>query len=158
MQAIATANAERVVWFVVADEATALIYDATSRNGSLNKRYEIVNEVARQKTDELIADKGGRSFDSHGQGRHTLAKEKADPKRHASVGFAHEIAQLVSGAMHRGDCREFAIIAAPRFLGILRAEFDKTSAEPPFLTLDKDLVQEGPDAVLRHVKEEQERP
>jgi len=127
---------------VVADEAKAIIYGSETRRGPLSEVCSLENDSARKKTDQLVSDKGGRSFDSHGQGRHTLQKEKSDPKRHASTMFAKDIVNRLSNEKHRGACREFALVAAPRFLGLLRDELATTSIGEPFLTINKDIVGE----------------
>lgn len=126
--------------FVVADEARAIIYGAATRRGDLQELHSMENQTVRRKTEQLISDKGGRSFDSHGQGRHTLIREKSDPKRHASAMFAKDIVQWLSAAKHKGACRGFALVAAPRFLGVLRDELASTSIGEPFLTINKDIV------------------
>ena len=58
---------------VVADESKAVVYRRATRSGPLQEIFTFNNEAARLKTGELLADKGGRSFDSHGHGRHTRA-------------------------------------------------------------------------------------
>ena len=67
---------------VVADESKAVVYRRGTLSGPLQEVTTFENETARLKTGEILADKGGRSFDSHGHGRHTMANEKADPKKH----------------------------------------------------------------------------
>ena len=62
----------------------------------------------------------GRSFDSHGQGRHTLASEKSDPKTRLATVFAKEIAERISKAKQDAEFDKLVVIAAPRFLGVLR--------------------------------------
>ena len=67
---------------VVADESRAVLYHRERRRGPMQEAGGFENEAARLKTDDLIADRGGRAFDSHGQGRHTMTAEKSDPKQH----------------------------------------------------------------------------
>ena len=76
-------NSEKVFWVVVADESNAIVYARDTRSGPLRKVFSLDNEAARMKTEQLISDSGGRSFDSKGKGRHTMTSEKADPKKHA---------------------------------------------------------------------------
>lgn len=129
-------------WFIVADESRASIYDAARRYGPLEQRCSLENATAREKMEQLISDRGGRSFDSHGKGRHTLRKEKEDAKRHASMAFAREIVQQLSAAKTRGACREFSLIAAPRFLGVLREALSITDIGKPYLAISKNVVGE----------------
>lgn len=105
------------------------------------------NEAERKKTGELISDRGGRSFDSHGQGRHTMTKEKSGPKKHAAQAFAKLLAQRIAHAVHKGSCEEIALIAAPRFLGILRDALAKAGNVAPAVTIDKEMVGKDPGAI-----------
>jgi protein required for attachment to host cells len=125
---------------VVADESKAEIYRRDTLSGPLQEITTFRNDAARQKTGEILADKGGRSFDSHGQGRHTLTSEKTDPKRHLAEKFARDIAAFVAADVHQGTCRGYALIAAPHFLGTLRAELAHRTSTEPYATVDKNIV------------------
>lgn len=122
----------------------AVIYQSRARYGSLQQRFALENEAAREKTRQLISDRGGRSYDSCGQGRHTLEKEKVDPKTHASIGFAKRIVSMILDGKRSGDCRCFALIAAPRFLGLLRDQVSVSGVGEPFLSIDKNFVNKTP--------------
>ena len=134
------ASIEKVFWVVVADESTAIVYAHATKSGPLHKVFSLSNEAARMKTDELISDSGGRSFDSKGKGRHTMGGDKSDPKKHAASIFAKEIAELIGRVMHDGSCRGFALIAAPRFLGLLREAVSGATSAKPYTTVDKEVV------------------
>lgn len=140
-------------WVVVADEAGAVFYDRKTRRGPLERMFAMDNEDARKKTGELISDHGGRSFDSYGQGRHTMVKEKNGPKERSSLRFAKDIAERITRALHDGSCPEFALIAAPRFLGALRAALASAGNAKPFVTVDKDLVAHDAAAIQKILDE-----
>ena len=140
-----TAIAAKPYWaVVVADESSAIVYARESRSGSMRELFSLENEIARMKTEQLISDSGGRSFDSHGKGRHTMSSEKADPKKTAAAAFAKRIAARIAKALHNGSCRGFALVAAPRFLGVLRDAFAVATTAEPYATVDKEVV--GQDA------------
>lgn len=132
--------AEKTFWIVVADESQATIYTRDTRRASLAKMCSLENTAGRRKPGDLQTDRGGRSFDSVGAGRHTMATEKVDPKKHASIAFAKLIAVRIGKATHDGSCRGYALIASPRFLGILRDAVAKKCKFEPFKTIDKDVV------------------
>jgi protein required for attachment to host cells len=127
-------------WVVVANEAKIIVYAKDLENDPLEDLFSLENSVAREKMANLITDRGGRSFDSHGEGRHTMTGEKSDPKQHASAAFAKKIAQRVTAATNTGKCRGFALIAAPRFLGVLRDALSVAGNATPVATIDKDVV------------------
>lgn len=133
-------SGEKCFWVVVADESCAIVYARDSRSGPLRKLFSLNNKSAREKTDQLISDKGGRSFDSKGKGRHTMADEKSDPKKRAATIFAKKIAERVGKVLHDGSCRGFALVAAPRFLGVLRNAISIATTVTPYATVDKEMV------------------
>lgn len=136
----AASISKKTYWIVVADESRAIFYARDKKRSPLREMFALENEVARKKTASLISDRGGRSFDSHGQGRHTMTREKTDPKKHAAIAFAKAITERITKAKHDGTCRDFALIAAPRFLGIIRESLSAMGNAVPFLTIDKEVV------------------
>ena len=137
---------------VVADEYRAVFYARDTRTGPLRKLRTFTNETARKKTGELISDRGGRSFDSHGQGRHTMGGERDSPQQHSARGFARGIADVIAAEFHKGTCRGYAVVAAPRFLGLLRQEFATAVRDAPYATVDKDVVGQD-EAVIENLLE-----
>ena len=133
-------NSEKVFWVVVADESKAIVYARDTRSGPLREIFSLDNEAARMKIEQLIRDSGGRSFDSKGKGRHTMTNEKADPKKHAASMFSKQIAERIGTVMHDGSCRGFALVAAPRFLGVLRDAVSVATSAEPYATVDKAVV------------------
>jgi len=133
-------SSEKFFWVVVADESKAIVYAHATKNGPLREVFSLTNEAARMKTEQLISDSGGRSFDSKGKGRHTITSDKADPKKHAASIFAKQIAKRIGTVMHDGSCRGFALIAAPRFLGVLREAVSAATSTEPYATVDKEMV------------------
>lgn len=131
---------EKQFWVVVADEAQAIFYTQDTTHSPLKEMAVYENEAARKKIAELISDHGGRSFDSRGKGRHTMARENPDPKKQAAIVFAKNISERIVKARHDGSCRDFALIAAPRFLGLLRDALSTTAKVTPYLAIDKDIV------------------
>ncbi len=102
--------------------------------------FRLENEDARRKTGELLSDRGGRSFDSHGHGRHTMTREKDAPKQRAGAAFAREIATRIARALTDGSCEGYALLASPRFLGELRDALASRVKTKPYATIDKDVV------------------
>ena len=143
----------KTTWIIVADESAATVYARKARNGPLTELFRMTNEAARKKTGDLISDRGGRSFDSHGQGRHTMTKEQSGPKKHAAIAFAKDIAKRINKAIHGGDCDEIAVIAAPRFLGVLRDALAKAGNVQPAVTIDKEMVGQDTAAIEKLLAE-----
>ena len=125
---------------VVADESRAEFYLREGPHGPLRAVQTLTNKAARLKTEALISDRGGRSFDSHGQGRHTMESDKDAPKQHIAKGFAKLIAGRIGTELHKGAVAGFALIAAPKFLGLLRRELKTVTKVEPRASIDKDVV------------------
>jgi protein required for attachment to host cells len=134
---------------VVADESKAVLYTRERLRGPLQEHCTFGNEAARLKTDDLLADRGGRSFDSHGHGRHTMTAEKSDPRQHLAEAFARDIAEYIAARQHRGELRGYALVAAPRFLGMLRSQLASRVTEEPYATVDKNVVGQPEDVIAK---------
>lgn len=147
-----SSTTERFYWVVVADESSAIVYARDSLSGPLREQFSLDNEVARKKMEQLISDTGGRSFDSYGKGRHTMSNEKADAKKTAAMAFAKKIAGRIAKVMHDGSCRGFALVAAPRFLGILRDAISIATTVQPYATVDKEVVGQGTAVIEKLLK------
>ena len=146
---MAIAPTDKHFLVVVADEARAVLYTRETRSGPLREYKQLSNESARMKSGDLMSDRGGRAFDSFGQGRHTMGSEKTDPKAHSATVFAREVADAISADLHSGTCRGFALVAAPRFLGELRDAIAHATKTEPYAAIDKEVVGQSPDVIAR---------
>ena len=59
----------------------------------------------------------------------------------------HVVAQRRGAELHKGALRGYALIAAPRFLGTLRAQLSSRASEEPYATVDKNVVNQGADVI-----------
>ena len=125
---------------VVADESRADLYKRERLRGPMQLARTFENDAARQKTEDLLADRGGRAFDSHGHGRHTMSAEKSSPKQHLAEAFARQIAEFIGAEQHKGHLLGYALVAAPRFLGMLRTQLGPRVHDEPYRTVDKNVV------------------
>lgn len=82
-----------------------------------------------------------------------MEKENVDAKRHASLRFAKAVVEQLVAAREQGECREFSLIAAPRFLGMLRKEASVAKLGDPFLSIDKNVVTKPVEHIERLVAE-----
>lgn len=145
--ALQTTFGNKYYLVVVADESRATTYLRDKLRSPLRQQSQFDNESARMKTGDLISDRGGRSFDSHGQGRHTMTGEKSDPKKHLAEVFARQIADHIATEMHQGSCKGYALVAAPKFLGMLRAQLASRVSADPYATVDKNVVGQSAEVI-----------
>jgi len=146
-------NSKNYCWVVVADESKAIFYTREMRTSPMQEAFVLENSAAREKMSDLVSDTGGRAFDSGGQGRHTMVKEKSGPRQQAIAAFAKRIAEDLHKGKHSGAYREFAIVAAPRFLGVLRSALASAGKLEPHVTVDKEVVAKEPDFIAKLVDE-----
>lgn len=126
-------------WIIVANESAAEFY---SRNGSTwtaQTGMRLDNQSARAKIEDLISDRAGRSLDSHGQGRHAMSKQ-LDKKETAALRFAETIAESILQISRQKPTPTFAIIAAPRMLGLLRKTLKNKHIDDEYVSVSKDVV------------------
>lgn len=127
------------IWVVNANGSRATIYRAQSPTGALEQLQELENPDARHKQSDLLSDRAGRAFDSHGVARHALAKE-VDPREHEQIRFAKEITERLEQGRSGNSFHHVVLIAAPAFLGLLRTHLTNPLRALVTLELDKDLT------------------
>ncbi|MCC2111251.1 MAG: host attachment protein [Hyphomicrobiales bacterium] len=128
-----------VTWVVIADGARARIY----RNDGPGKGLEAMPDLSmtgdRRKEREIMADKPGRSFDSHGQGRHSM-EPTTDPREILERQFLGELAETLQSAASAGEFDRLVLAAAPRALGELREMMPRAVADRISAEIAKDLT------------------
>lgn len=129
----------KAYWIVVADEFQGQFYARENKFGPLQELSLLRNEIAREKLEDVVTDKAGRGFDSQGQGRHAYGNEKSDQKSQSYAVFAKNIAERVKTGKQDRKFVRLAVIAAPRFLGVLRKALEKAGLEAD-LTIDKEVT------------------
>lgn len=105
-------------WIVVADRTTATLFELDGR--TLKPREELSHAEGRLQDHEIDTDRQGRSFDSHGPGRHAMERSQSPSEREGEK-HAHAIADAITTARTTGGAERFFLVAEPRFLGQLRA-------------------------------------
>ena len=99
-------------WIVVAESARARIFTVTGSRGDLEEVADLSHPESRLHARELSSDLPGRTFDSHGEGRHGM-EQATDLKDQEAQTFAAEIARHVDRSRLEG-CFESLILVAPR--------------------------------------------
>ncbi|PTN11200.1 host attachment protein [Nitrosomonas aestuarii] len=127
------------IWILTANSSQARLFTADSPIGPLTELETFDNPDARAKQMDLTSDRQGRSFDSHGDGRHAMAVE-VDPKEQEQIRFA----KLIAGRLEQGRVantfERLVVVAAPAFLGLLRTHFNASLNALLSLEIDKDYT------------------
>lgn len=138
------------LWIVVAESARARIFAVPETGRRLHEITDLSHPESRLHDTELSSDLPGRTFDSHGQGRHGM-EQATGPKEQHALAFAAEIARHLERGRHEGSFDSLVLIAPPGFLGLLRSELDKVTRRAVIGELDKNLLGADEETLERHV-------
>ncbi len=126
-------------WVVVADQSRARIFTTEEPQGPLLQLASMDNPHGRERAQSMGTDRPGRSFDSHGQGRHAMGTS-VEPVEQENIRYAKEVAGYLESACHDGRCKELLLVAGPHFLGVLRKQLH-TPPDIKISVIDKNLGQ-----------------
>lgn len=127
-------------WIVVAESARARVFSRAGKRGTLREIADLSHPESRLHDTELSSDVPGRSFDSHGQGRHGM-EQSTDPQDREAQAFAGEIARHVDHGRREGSFEALVLVAPPKFLGLLRSELNKLTRDRVVAEINKNLVE-----------------
>jgi protein required for attachment to host cells len=127
------------IWILAANSARATIFAADSPTAPLTEVAGLDNPDARAKQMELATDRPGRTFDSHGMGRHAKSAE-VEPKEEAQIRFAKLLAERLEQARVGHAFERLVLVAAPAFLGQLRAQLGAPLKSQVSLEIDADYT------------------
>ena len=140
------------LWLVVAGGRTADFYLLPKPTSELRHVDTIVNEEANLREQDRVSDRPGRSFDSVGSGRHSMepatTQKRADENR-----FAADLVSRIARGDNDNEFAQFAIIAAPRMLGAIRASLPAPLRSKVRFEVPKDLSQSTTDQLRREIGE-----
>jgi len=130
----------KTTWIVLAESARARIFTLTEPGAKLRERTALSHPESRMHDRELTSDLPGRAFDSHGQGRHGM-EQRHDPKEHEARTFAADVAREIERVRRDEPFDGLALVAPPKFLGLLRSELDEGVQELVVAEIGKNLVE-----------------
>ncbi|MGE5216012.1 MAG: host attachment protein [Chloroflexota bacterium] len=155
-------------WIVVANQAGAKIFTLAPRAPRLKdlqapplsgeapsrlvEREVLEHPEGRIKSQAINADRPGRSFASAGANRHAMTRE-VDPKRQEAIGFAQRVADYLESARRKEEVARLILVAAPEFLGLLRAVMTVELRRMIVEELSLDLAQMTPQEIRAHLPE-----
>lgn len=139
-------------WIVVAESTRARIFSTKGAGKSLEEVADLSHPESRLHDRELSSDLPGRTFDSHGQGRHGM-EQATRPKEQEAQAFAAEIVERLDQARHEGQFDALVLVAPPAFLGLLRSKLSKPTQDTVVSELNKNLVESDHKTLERQLTE-----
>ena len=133
---------------VVADASRARILSTREDPGELYEVEDLVHPESRQREQDLVAE--GMGSDSGGYGRQLMGHENAAHEREADI-FAKELCDLIDKRRQHEKLRRVYLVAAPHFLGLLRARLSKQCTSLVSDEVAKNLVTHSLEDIRSHL-------
>lgn len=124
-------------YIVVADAARARIFTYAAR--TLTEKESLVHAEGRMHEGDLITDTPGAEVHESGTASSRASAEGDAARTHENELFAKEVSEHLYKARVDNKMDELVLVAAPKFLGLLRDKLDKPTQKIVTHTLDKDL-------------------
>lgn len=126
-------------WVVVADACRARIFETRALGRGLHEIEDFTNPAGRAHSSDLLTDASGGTY-SNGGARHATTPH-TDPVEHEVEMFAKRLADRLEKARCEGRFERLYVIAAPRFLGLLREKRSKEISRLVEREIAKDVAQ-----------------
>lgn len=142
------------VWVLVADASRARIFEAESRLGPIRELHDLVHPASRVREQGLVSDSPGqgRGHALGGGPGHSVGHEH-DASRTEEERFAREVAESLARACAKGRFQRLHVLAAPRFLGLLRKRLDGATRALLVSEHDLDLSTSSAEQIRAHLPE-----
>lgn len=143
-------------WVVVADEAIARIMEWRGNEEGLHNVEEVTDPMAHAKGVDIRTDAEGRrgagapAAVSRTTGNATASAGESDQHLEAAK-FAETVCGKLAEALRQKRFEQLTVVAAPRFLGLLRKGFSKELASAVNNEIDKDFVHFQNDDIARRL-------
>ncbi len=138
-------------WILIADGARGkvLLHEGPGRGLRALEGLDFSEDVPP--TRDIDADRPGRSFDSHGEGRHAM-EPPSDPHRQRKEAFARRLAEVLVQGCRRNDFDQLVVVAPPSALGDLRNALAPEVKARVKAELPKDLTRTDMTELPRHLE------
>src|SRR5688572_23204046 len=125
-------------WIITADASRARFLQVAGRDNALTEVEDLLNPEGRLHNREINSDAAGRFRGNDRPGGHASDDENRTVDHYSEL-FAKRIGAFLDKARveHRYD--KLYLVAAPKFLGMLRKELGKETEKLVVDELDKDL-------------------
>jgi protein required for attachment to host cells len=129
------------------------MFHSTTGSRQINEVLDLVNPAAREPGREMVTDADGRVFARGGRGQPShAAVPRADPVTHETERFAKRVVEAIEKGRVEAHYDDLCLIAAPKFLGLLRANLGKEARKLVKREIDKDLSQKNAREILEYLR------
>lgn len=138
-----------ITWILIVDGTQARVLEHSGPGKGLATVKGLDWSIQPLQTQDINADRPGRSFSSVGPGRSAM-EPKTDPADHREAEFVRSVAEVMDGKAKAGDFDRLVIAAAPIALGNLRKVMSDHVKKTIVAELDKDLTNVPTAQLERH--------
>jgi protein required for attachment to host cells len=138
-------------WILVANRSGARLFESAAPGEGLRLLRDIAHPEGRLTNHDIGSDRPGRSFDSHGPGRHAMGKEH-DETEQMAIRFAKQLSLLLDEGRAQHQFAKLILVAEPRFLGHVRKALSRETSALVSASLDKDLPGVDPRELGGHLE------
>jgi protein required for attachment to host cells len=128
------------LWILICDASRARVFTAPCTGGPLLETEGFVHPKSRLKGADIMTDRPGRVRTGLGGKSATAMPPQTDPKDVAAADFAAELVRVLERAREQGEFELLALVAPPRFLGLVRAGLDEQTRRRVVACLPKELT------------------
>lgn len=131
-------------WLLIADEGVARIYQWQGNDAHFQEGETLSHAPAHARSAELQRDAQGRRTGNDARsGSSVTSSAGFDAEHGEALVFADRVNEWLANAHQAGRFDRLRIVAAPRFLGLLRQSIKPDVAAAVFDEISKDLVNES---------------
>ena len=138
-------------WVLVADGARARVLQNDGPGRGLTAVDGLVFHGDHSATRDLVSDREGRSFSSHGP-RRSAVEARSDPHRTLKSKFAHQLADVLAQGLEQDAYDRLIIVASPVTLGDIRSAISSQVRAKVVGEVAQDLTKVPNDEVGRHLE------
>jgi protein required for attachment to host cells len=125
-------------WIVLADAATARVYEAGSQRDGWTLLSELQHPESRALDSELGSDKPGRVKQAGGS--RSAMEPRTPPKKVEIDRFARQLAGALGEGLRKGAYQQLVLVAPPAFLGVLRGHLSERVQARVEAVVEKDYL------------------
>ncbi len=138
-------------WLIAANASYARIFKIDRQARRLVEVEDFVNPEARLRAKEFASDAPGRSFDSHGAGRHGMEYQE-DIKTHSKAQFARRLINQLESHYQSGEINHLFIAAPSKLMGHFNEELNGKEMEQITTKIIKDLVRMSSEQIFENLQ------
>ncbi|MBA4142386.1 MAG: host attachment protein [Nitrosospira sp.] len=126
-------------WILIADSSRARIFEKKGREKNLQEIEDFVNPAGRAASNELRTDERGRFYGRGEQYHGHTADPSVFPVEHENEMFSHTVTKYLDDARKTQRYEHLYLIAAPKFLGLIRGNLGEEVKKMVEGELHKDI-------------------